>query len=150
MHRAGHMLLFCFYYGFNDNQIFFRFDLDPVATENSLSIELEILFPRKNKLLHAALDLKRMDSTAIFREISDTNVESGSMPSQPGSGVQVSFRKVLEISIPFEALACSTDDRLEFFLTIQPNGHIGERWPLYGTFTAELPGSDYKIRMWEA
>jgi alpha-amylase/alpha-mannosidase (GH57 family) len=150
MHRAGHMLLFCFYYGFNDNQIFFRFDLDPVATENSLSIELEILFPRKNKLLHAALDLKRMDSTAIFREISDTNVESGSMPSQPGSGVQVSFRKVLEISIPFEALACSTDDRLEFFLTIQPNGHIGERWPLYGTFSAELPGSDYKIRMWEA
>jgi len=45
MHRAGHMLLYCFYYGFNEWELFFRFDLDPVAMENSQAIELEILFP---------------------------------------------------------------------------------------------------------
>ena len=74
----------------------------------------------------------------------------GELQGQPDMGVLVSFRKVLEISIPFTALACGMDDRLDFFLTIQPNGHIGERWPLYGTFSAELPGTDYIQRMWEA
>jgi hypothetical protein len=150
MHRAGHMLLYCFYYGFSKEEIFFRFDLDPVATENSRAIELEILFPLKNRLLHASLDLNGKNSNAIFREIGDTSDESVVVLDQPGSGVQVSFRKVLEISIPFASLACGMDDRLEFFLTIQPDGHIGERWPLYGTFSAELPGSDYNERMWEA
>jgi hypothetical protein len=91
-----------------------------------------------------------MHSNAVFREIRDTNEETVALSDQPGSGIQVSFQKVLEISIPFDALACNTDDRLDFFLTIQPNGHIGERWPLYGTFTAELPGTDYNVRMWEA
>ena len=150
MHRAGHMLLYCFYYGFNEWELFFRFDLDPVAMENSQAIELEILFPLKNKMLHASLDMKRMDSNAIFREISDANVEYGELRGQPDLGILVSFKKVLEISIPFTALACGMDDRLDFFLTIQPNGHIGERWPLYGTFSAELPGTDYIQRMWEA
>jgi alpha-amylase/alpha-mannosidase (GH57 family) len=149
MHRAGHVLLSCFYYGFNDKELFFRFDLDPVATENTSVVDLEIVFPQKNRLIQASLDLKNGDSKSTFREIGDSNEVTGGIPSYSDSGIKVAFRKVLEISVPFEAVSCDSDDQLDFFLTIQPQGHIGERWPVYGTFAAELPGSDFRDRMWE-
>ncbi|MBP2673784.1 MAG: amylopullulanase, partial [Deltaproteobacteria bacterium] len=45
MHRAGRLLLYCFYYGFSSDVLYFRFDLDPVGIENIRELELEILFP---------------------------------------------------------------------------------------------------------
>jgi alpha-amylase/alpha-mannosidase (GH57 family) len=150
MHRAGHILLSCFYYGFNEREIYFRFDLDPVATENSSSIDLEIVFPLKNRLIHLSLDLKNPSLKTRFREIGESSDETGGSQGISGERILSSFQKVLEISIPFESLSCNSDDRLDFFLTIQPQGHTGERWPLYGTFSAELPGADYIERMWEA
>jgi hypothetical protein len=149
MHRAGHVLLSCFYYGFDEKEIFFRFDLDPVATVNSPSVELEIVFPQKNRLIHSTLDLEKGASTSTFREIGDSNEGSEGIPQYADGGIRVAFRKVLEVSIPFEAISCDSDDRLDFFLTIQPPGHIGERWPVYGAFSAELPGTDFRVRMWE-
>jgi hypothetical protein len=135
MHRAGHILLACFYYGFNEREIYFRFDLDPVATENSSSIDLEIVFPLKNRLIHLSLDLKNPSLKTRFREIGESSDETGGSQGISGENILSSFQKVLEISIPFESLSCNSDDRLDFFLTIQPQGHTGERWPLYGTFS---------------
>ncbi len=150
MHRAGHTLLDCFYYGFSESEMFFRFDLDPVATENSPVVELEIVFPLKNKLLHTRLDMLEKDTSFSFRMIGDTHEEPESTPEITDGGIEVAFRKVLEISVPFKIISCESEERLEFFLTIQPPGHLGERWPLYGTFSAELPGNDFSERMWEA
>jgi len=67
----------------------------------------------------------------------------------PGN-VRAAFRNVLELAIPFESLDCGRDERLEFFVTIQIPGSFGERWPIYGTFSAELPGTDFTERMWHA
>ena len=67
----------------------------------------------------------------------------------PGN-VRAAFGKVLELAIPFESLDCGRDERLEFFVTIQIPGSFGERWPIYGTFSAELPGTDFTERMWHA
>jgi hypothetical protein len=58
------------------------------------------------------------------------------------------YKKVIEISLPLDSLSCRTEDRLDFFLTLQPKGTLGERWPLYGTFSAELPGTDFEERNW--
>jgi len=124
-------------------------DLDKVATENLSSLELEILFPVKNRKLQANLALKTVTTTSHFGEIGETHVDSVNPENKPVGHATVSFQKVLEISIPFESLSCGNDDRLDFFLTIQPPGILGERWPLYGTFSAELPGIDYNERMWE-
>ena len=57
MHRAGRLLLSCFYYGFSVDEIFFRFDLDNVAVENVHEIGLEILFQLKSVKFHSNLDL---------------------------------------------------------------------------------------------
>jgi len=150
MHRAGHVLLSCFYYGFNETEIFFRFDLDTVATENAESLELEILVPTKNKKLHVKIELKEKSLKSYFREIGDSSEEPAPSGVNTDGKIRVAFQKVLEISVPIESLSCEMDDRLEFFLTMQSPGTVGERWPLYGTFSAELPGTDYKERMWEA
>jgi len=149
MHRAGNVLLSFFYYGFSKSDVFFRIDIDPDGTENLANLELEILFPLKNRKLQVNLDIKTSTIKSLFSEIGETHEEPVTQGKNPVGDATVAFRKVLEISIPFESLSCSTDNHLEFFITIQPPGIIGERWPMYGTFSAELPGVDYSERMWE-
>ena len=63
--------------------------------------------------------------------------------------IAAAFEKVLELGIPFVELGCVGDDRLEFFISVHPEGSLGERWPMYGNFTAELPGPDFAQKMWE-
>jgi len=151
MHRAGHVILSCFYYGFSVDEIFFRFDLDKVAVENVHMIELEILFQDKSVKFHSILDLKNGRFTSSFVKIGESGGETLSLKEtlkDPGN-VRAAFEKVLELAIPFESLDCGRDERLEFFVTLQIPGSFGERWPIYGTFSAELPGPDFTVRMWQ-
>ncbi|TRZ99668.1 MAG: hypothetical protein D4R80_02590, partial [Deltaproteobacteria bacterium] len=82
--------------------------------------------------------------------------ESGERPMSPQDSTTVSaevraaYGKVLELAIPFDALDCRDDERIEFFVMIQIAESFGERWPIYGTFSAELPGKDFSERMWQA
>jgi hypothetical protein len=62
--------------------------------------------------------------------------------------ITAAFKKVIEIGVPVDLLCCRAEERLEFFLRIQPKGVVGERWPLYGAFSAELAGIDFKERNW--
>jgi len=152
MHRAGHVILSCFYYGFSVDEIFFRFDLDKVAVENVHEIELEILFQEKSVKFSSILDPQKGHFTFSFVKIGESGAQTLSVQDtskDPGI-VRAAFGKVLELAIPFELLDCGRDERLEFFVTIQISGSFGERWPIYGTFSAELPGADFTERMWQA
>jgi hypothetical protein len=150
MHRAGHVILSCFYYGFSVDEIFFRFDLDKVAVENAHEIELEILFQEKSVKFNSILDPINGRFTFSFVKIgvSGEGTTSG-QDTVPGI-VRAAFGKVLELAISFESLDCKGDERLEFFVTIRIPGSFEERWPIYGTFSAELPGTDFTERMWHA
>ena len=152
MHRAGHLILSCFYYGFSVDEIFFRFDLDKVAVENVHEIELEILFQEKSVKFNSILDPTTGRFTYSFVKLDESRADTSSAEDaskDPGI-VRAAFEKVLELAIPFDALDCGKDERLEFFVTIQIPGSFGERWPIYGTFSAELPGTDFAERMWQA
>jgi hypothetical protein len=151
MHRAGRLLLSCFYYGFSVDEIFFRFDLDNLAVENVNEIELEILFQLKSVKFNSIIGPVNRGFKYSFVKIEP----SGAIPSPgdspvPAGAVRAAYGKVLELGIPFEALDCRNDERLEFFVTIQVAESFGERWPIYGTFSAELPGKDFAERMWHA
>jgi hypothetical protein len=152
MHRAGHVILFCFYFGFSVDEIFFRFDLDKVAVENVHEIELEILFQEKSVKFNSVLDPITGSFTYSFVKIEESSgeTESKQVTLKESMNVRAAFGKVLELAIPFESLDCGRDERLEFFVTIQIPGSFGERWPIYGTFSAELPGADFTERMWHA
>jgi len=151
MHRAGHILLSCFYYGFSVDEIFFRFDLDVVAVENVREIELDILFQMKSVKFHSILHPINGHFRYSFLKLAESEGETP--PSEDSSrrewNVRAAFGKVLELAIPFDALDCRRDERLEFFVTIQIAESFGERWPIYGTFSAELPGTDFVERMWQ-
>jgi hypothetical protein len=151
MHRAGHVILSCFYYGFSVDEIFFRFDLDKVAVENVREIELEILFQEKSVKFNSILDPINGRFIYSFVKLDESRgaLSSEESSRHPGT-VRAAFVNVLELAIPFEALDCARDERLEFFVTIQIAESFGERWPIYGTFSAELPGTDFAERMWEA
>jgi hypothetical protein len=79
--------------------------------------------------------------------IGETSIEKES--AMRPERMLAAFDKVLELGIPFAELGCESDDRIEFFVTLTAPGMIGERWPMYGTFLAELPGKDFEERMWE-
>jgi alpha-amylase/alpha-mannosidase (GH57 family) len=151
MHRAGHMLLSCFYYGFSEDELFYRFDLDNVAVENVHEIELEILFHLKSIKFHSIIDPMNGRFHYSFVKIGDTGRRSPppEEASMDPDNVRAAYGKVLELAIPFDALDCRYDKRLDFFVTIQIAESFGERWPIYGAFSAELPGKNFTERMWQ-
>ncbi|MBE0568202.1 MAG: hypothetical protein IH577_00800, partial [Deltaproteobacteria bacterium] len=151
MHRAGHIILSCFYFGFSIDDIFFRFDLDKVAIENVQEIELELLFQNKYVKFGSRIDPKNDRFSYSFMKIGETagKMQSGAEAEKEPGNVRAAFGKVLEMAIPIEALDCRTDRHLDFFVTIQAAGSFGERWPMYGTYSAELPGTDFIERMWQ-
>jgi hypothetical protein len=152
MHRAGHVILSCFYYGFSVDEIFFRFDLDKVAIENVNEVELEILFQLKSVKFNSILNPIDGTFTHSFVKIGESEGQTptgGDSPISLGT-IRAAFGEVLELAIPFDALDCRTEERIEFFITIQIPGSFGERWPIYGTFSGELPGTDFAERMWQA
>jgi len=53
------------------------------------------------------------------------------------------------LGVPFQELGCEGEEEIDLFLTIVKPGEVGERWPMYGTFLADLPGAHYEERMWE-
>ena len=152
MHRAGHLILSCFYYGFSVDEIFFRFDLDKVAVENVHEIELEILFQEKSVKFNSNLDPIEGRFTYSLVNLGESGGDTTSPqdPAKNNGNVRAAFDKVLELAIPFGSLDCGSDERLEFIVTIRIPGSFGERWPIYGSFSAELPGKDFTERMWHA
>jgi alpha-amylase/alpha-mannosidase (GH57 family) len=156
MHRAGHVILSCFYYGFSVDELFFRFDLDNVAVENVQEVELEVLFQAKSVKFHSVFDPAGGGFTWSFGKIVESDGVGTAFfeesPTAPGGNgnIRAAFSKVLEFAIPLKTLDCVQDERLEFFVTVQISGSFGERWPIYGTFSAELPGTDFAERMWHA
>jgi len=148
MHRAGRLILSSFHYGFSTDILYFRFDLDPVATECIKELHFEMLFPRKDRKVYGEISFVDGTSRWRFNEIGHTHDASVEVPEGSGEPMTAAYNKVIEVGLPMDLLDCRKDERLDFFITIQPKGTLGERWPLYGTFSAELPGVDFEERNW--
>ena len=147
MHRAGHGILSIMYYGFDESRIYLRTDFHSQVHENPSPLLVEFLFPSRNRKVSLVINASERSLAFTSGVINESNGEIDSV-SRPES-ILAAFHRVLEIGIPFRELGCEGDDRIEFFMTITAQGLIGERWPMYGTFTAELPGKDFETRMWE-
>jgi len=147
MHRAGHGILSCLHYGFDETSVYLRADFVPSLFETEGAVDVEVLFPIKNRKISLSLDISKRTLALTTGTIGDTDGESGQ--AMRAESISAAFNSVLEMGIPFRELACEGDERIEFFLTFSAAGHIGERWPMYGSFIAELPGKDFEERMWE-
>jgi len=149
MHRVGRLILKRFHYGFSEDVLYFRLDLDPVAAQSATRMDLELVFPAKNRKIRGEIDLPAHDSRWAFTELGESPRATPEVGGSNPESWKVAYDKVVEIGVPMDALQCRNEDRLEFYITIQPAGTLGERWPLYGAFSAELPGLDFEERMWD-
>jgi hypothetical protein len=105
----------------------------------------------ENRQIHSNLDLmnRRFNHSLVKIGEAGGRTSSSEDSSMRTGTVRAAYGKVLELAIPIDALDCRNDERLEFFVTIQIAESFGERWPIYGTFSAELPGKDFAERMWQ-
>ncbi len=151
MHRAGYGLLSGLYYGFDKSTIYLRVDFHQSVFESPAPVEVEFVFPRKNTKITAVVSPGDASLTVAAAAI---EAPAGGRPEPAGpsgaADIEASFQKVLEIGIPFAKLGCTDEELLEFFVALHNVGSTGERWPMYGSFRAELPGKDFEERMWEA
>ena len=147
MHRAGQQILASFCFGFSKDVLYFRFDLEPSAIERANELEFEILFPAKDRKVRGDI-ANRGSSSWSFQRIEETLDALPETPAGTGHSIKAAFNRVIEIGVPVDLLGCRADERIEFFLVIQPKGTIGERWPQFGTFSAELAGADFEGRNW--
>lgn len=148
MHRAGHGLLASLYYGFDESTLFLRADFHESLFELPVAAEVDFVFPSKDRKVSLNLHPDGRPVHAHLGRIEDISEENHAV-TKPEI-IAAAFRDVLELGIPFQELGCESDPRIHFFLTVQPKGSIGERWPMYGSFEAELPGDDFEVRTWEA
>ncbi len=148
MHRAGYGLLAALYYGFDKANVYLRADFHDSVLANPAPVEVEFIFPKKNLKVGAVIAPANASLTLVSGPIGEP-AGGAPEPAEPG-GIEACFGKVLEVGIPFRMLGCANDATLEFFVNVHNVGSIGERWPMYGSFTAELPGKDFEDRMWEA
>ncbi|HEU5360721.1 MAG TPA: glycoside hydrolase family 57 protein [Candidatus Deferrimicrobiaceae bacterium] len=148
MHRAVSGVLECLYYGFDERNLYLRLDLHGSIFESPESFEAEIFFPKKNRKISMVLFPAKPSVSAAIGNIGEILI-SNHLPDDLPEAIRAAFHKVLELGIPFRELDCAEEERIEFFLTIVKPGAVGERWPLYGTFIAELPGKGFEERMWE-
>ncbi len=148
MHRAGFGLLSVMYYGFNRTNLFLRVDLHPSLIENSEPFSVEYIFPPKKRKIVVDVD---PFSKSVSGRIELIREAGGGLDEvvEPVAGLRFGFGKVLEVGIPFSLLGCEGEEKIVFVVSIQARGGVGERWPMYGTFTADLPGPDFEERMWQ-
>lgn len=148
MHRASTGALESLYYGFDKSRFYLRLDFHGSITDTQDPFEAEIFFPVKNRKISMLLSPAEPSVRAEFGNIGEILL-SPDLPADSPVDFHASFHKVLELGVPFRELDCVEDNQIEFFLTIVKPGTVGERWPMYGTFIADLPGKDFEERMWE-
>lgn len=148
MHRSGDPVLTCLYYGFDESTLYLRIDLHPRMFEPPQDpIEVEFLFPEKERKVSLVLFPADQSIRGAIGRVGET-LEKNHAATMPDA-IKAAFQKVVELGIPFQELACERDERIRFSFTIRPQGAIGERYPAYGSFIADLPGPDFEERMWE-
>ncbi len=148
MHRAGFGLLSVMYYGFNRANLFLRLDLHQSLVENSELFSVEYVFPLKNRKVIIDVNPESKVIHGRFESTGEADAGAGAT-FESEAGLRFGFGKVLEVGIPFSLLDCEGDEKIVFVVSIQTRGGVGERWPMYGTFTADLPSADFEERMWQ-
>jgi alpha-amylase/alpha-mannosidase (GH57 family) len=175
MHRAGKDVLKAILYGFSRDTLFLRVDFEEsllAGEERPESVAVDLLFPVKDRKVSVRIEGDGRGCSLHAGALGGAGGEEGgfapggvpeggeaSHPAPSGecvrtrraesSGVEAAFRDILEVGIPFTFLDCAEEGRIEFFLVLRAGGTIGERWPRFGSFSAELPGTDFEERMWE-
>lgn len=147
MHRATSGILECMHFGFDESTLYLRFDLSRSIFSSPGPLEMEIFFPQVNRKISMGLSPSGPSVRGTIGNIGEILLSEAGGTS-PGT-LRVAFESVLEVGAPLREIGHEQRERIEFFVTIVRPGAVGERWPLYGNFLADLPGKHFEAQMWE-
>lgn len=143
MHRVSDNIVSDIYFGFNPTTLFLRLDPALEAHEGEAEpIEIEISF-LKNK--QPSLWLRISDLAPGFPKMT----LGGENLSEPIMLTTIAFRRILELSCPFELLGFREGDTVEFFAEIRRNNETVQRSPENTTIAFTVPSRDFERVMWQ-
>jgi hypothetical protein len=127
MHESVSLIKGC-YYGFNEDNLFLRLDIDKtfINSIDDLSFEINIM---------AKADFK------ILYRIKDNSIES-ELP------VRGSFSDVLELEVPFNALGLAKKEKVNLWLSLKIKDMFVDRVPKRGYLTISVPSETFEAEMW--
>jgi alpha-amylase/alpha-mannosidase (GH57 family) len=127
MHESVSLIKGC-YYGFNEDSLYLRLDIDKTFINNieELSFEISIM---------AKADFK------ILYRIKGKSIES-ELP------VRGSFSDVLELEVPFSALGLARKEKINLWLSLKIKDMFVDRIPKRGYLTINIPSETFEAEMW--
>ncbi len=144
-HSGGSMhqvetILKSFYYGFDLNNMYFRFDTNIPMSGAIEEISIRIVF------------LAPVSAQAIITFEAGGNIRSFSLHSQDGKAERLSHaaaQKIIECAIPVDKLNIPQDTRsIEFVIALSKNNLETERWPYQSSVVMPKPSEDFTLQSW--
>ena len=160
MHREEHVsfIVDSIYYGFSDDEIFFRFDYSGMKEERiteGWGIEIVFLTPKKVRIM---ADIKGDRARCTVKEGPGLQDSGGpeELKANKGKidGLRSASGDIVEVGVPLSLIggevkregkvSCNSD----LFITIKGGLHGEGRWPTKGHYTLEVPGRDFENLHW--
>jgi hypothetical protein len=130
-----------FYYGFDLNNLYFRFDLNITPASyratDTLGFKIVFLAPAGHEVSFF------MEKGGEIKQFSLTS------PSGPETATTIAADKIVELAIPLAKLALPEDlTHIEFVVLVMKNGLEVERWPYESSVTMPKPSDDFSMQSW--
>lgn len=144
-HAGGSMhqvetILKAFFYGFDLNNIYLRFDLNLKIQESAykeLKFDIIFLNPDGHK---ASLRFKNGGKHLKY------SIENSSFCTHLDCAA---VNKVIELAVPLKDLSLNPDQKdIEFLIAVYKNGAEIERWPYQSTVSMAKPSKDFLLKNW--
>ena len=123
-------------YGFDEERLSVRVDLDPGPAGATTSVALELVEP-------ASVHVEVAHGTD--RPLRSTRPDGG-----PLEGVAAAWEGVCEFAVPFRALGVEPGARIAWIVTVREAGRVVETAPAHTPLAIEAPGPDVRARYWSA
>ena len=127
MHDAVALIKGC-YYGFNENSLFLRTDIDRNFIEdmNDVSFEINLIAQSPSKVIYRVKGA----------------VRESSLP------VQLAYSDILEMECPLNALGMKTGEKINIWFSLKIKDMLVDRLPKRGYISLSIPSESFEMEMW--
>lgn len=139
---GGASVITAIYYGFDLENLYFRFD--PLKSDTPVDFSrwtLVIHFETGEKY-RVELKLSKPDSYTVFLQVRDKWVRRSRKEF-------VAMGRIIELGIGFDDLDARPGSKVSFNVTFLEEGVERERWPKTGYISLAVPDETYQPRMWQ-
>lgn len=127
MHDSVALIKGC-YYGFNENSLFLRIDIDKGFIENMDDVSFEV-------------NLNGQSSVKIVYHVKG-GVKEASLP------VVLAYSDILEMECPLNALGMKTGEEINVWVSLKIKDMIVDRLPKRGYISVSIPSESFEMEMW--